>query len=413
MRGMRRRFAMGSAVAAMVVAIGVSSACDLHLTPSMPVDGGIDALSSFALPTPAFLGDSTTIAAAAAVTHPAVTSWKQNTTGLTGSSPNPTINAIVSAIPADVQWVAYTGTSAYVNASGVPSHPVGPFPANPAAPSNRNRTFRIPLQPQPQPGTPTATGLGAIGFMVNGVALYNAADARSYNNQNVWHQNANVVEAASFDTSPGHPAPIMNGTGNPVPGIYHYHQSPDLLLNQLDAGNTGQHHSPIIGYALDGYPIYGPYGFANSSGTGAIERIESSFRVRNITTRTTLANGTSVLAGPAVSAAFPLGYYLEDFEFVDGSGNLDVHNGRFTVTPEYPDGTYAYFATLDGSGESFFPYLVGSSYYGVVATDNLGTGNVVVPSDATLYSVPEPGSALAACGLALLLGRRARRTIRA
>ena len=401
-----RRIALGCAVAATVMGIGVTSACDLHLAIGVP-EASVD--TSFTLPTPAFLTASAITPAAASVTNPAITAWRQNTTGLVGSSPNATINAIVSTIPADVQWVAYNATSAYVNASGVPSHPVGPFPGNPAAPSNRNRTFRIPLSPQPQGGTPTATGLGAIGFMVNGVALYNAADARSYNNQNVWHQNANVVEASSFDTSPGHPAPIMGGTGNPVPGIYHYHQSPDLLLEQLDAGNTGQHHSPIIGYALDGYPIYGPYGYANSNGTGAIERIESSFRLRNITTRTTLADGSSVLAGPAVSATVPLGYYLEDFEFINGSGDLDVHNGRFAVTPEYPAGTYAYFATLNASGDSFFPYLVGSSYYGVVATDNLGAGNVVVPADATLYNVPEPGSALAACGLTLLAARRHRK----
>jgi hypothetical protein len=403
-----RRIALGCAVAATVMGIGVTSACDLHLAIGVP-ETSVD--TSFSLPTPDFLSASAITPAAASVSNPAITSWKQNTTGLVGSSPNATINAIVSTIPADVQWVAYNATSAYVNASGVPSHPVGPFPGNPAAPSNRNRTFRIPLQPQPQAGTPTATGLGAIGFMVNGVALYNAADARSYNNQNVWHQNANVVEAASFDTAPGHPAPIMNATGNPVPGIYHYHQSPDLLLNQLDPGNTGQHHSPIIGYALDGYPIYGPYGYANTNGTGAIERIESSFRLRNITTRTTLADGSSVLAGPAVSPTFPLGYYLEDFEFINGSGDLDVHNGRFTVTPEYPAGTYAYFATLDATGDSFFPYLVGSSYYGIVATDNLGAGNVIVPADATLYSVPEPSGALVACGLTLLAARRHRKRL--
>jgi hypothetical protein len=401
---MRRRWVIGCVAMAAFVGIGASSACDLHLTPTVPVEtvSGADA----AFPSPAALNLSLAPAADTAVTHPAITTWKQNTTGLTGSSPNPTINTIVSAIPADVQWVAFNASSAYVNASGVPSHPVGPFPGNPAAPSNRNRTFRIPLTPQPQTGTKTPTGLGAIGFMVNGVALYNAADARSYNNQNVWHQNANVVEAASFDTAPGHPAPVMGGTGNPVPGIYHYHQSPDLLIEQFDPNNnTGQHHSPILGYALDGFPIYGPYGYANGDGSGGVERVESSYRLRNITTRTHLASGANVLDGPAVSAAFPLGYYLEDFEFVADLGDLDAHNGRLAITPEYPAGTYAYFATLDATGESFYPFLVGPSYYGVVATDNLGAGSVTVPSDAIVYVVPEPGGALAvaACGFALLL----------
>ena len=406
-----RRIVLGWAAAATLIGCGASSACDLHLTPTAPAETTSTTGFNDALASPASSNLSLAPAAdTAAVTHPAITAWRQNTTGLTGSSPNVTINTIVSAIPADVQWVAYNASNAYVHASGVPSHPVGPFPGNPAAPSNRNRTIRVPLQPQPQTGTKTPTGLGAIGFMVNGVALYNAADARSYNNQNVWHQNANVVEAGSFDTAPGHPAPVMGGTGNPVPGIYHYHQSPDLLIEQLDPNNTGQHHSPIIGYALDGFPIYGPYGYTNADGTGGVARVESSYKLRNITTRTLLADGTDVLDGPAVSGTFLLGYYLEDFEFVANLGDLDVHNGRFAVTPEYPAGTYAYFATLDATGDSFYPFLVGPSYYGVVATDNLGAGSVTVPADATVYVVPEPASGLAvACGFAGLFRRRNRR----
>ena len=49
--------------------------------------------------------------------------------------------------------------------------------------------------------------------------------------------------------------------------------------------------------------------------------------------------GTSVAAGPAVSASFPLGDYIEDYQYVAGSGDLDQYNGRFVVTPDYPQGT--------------------------------------------------------------------------
>jgi len=41
-----------------------------------------------------------------------------------------------------------------------------------------------------------------------------------------------------------------------------------------------------------------------------------------------------------------------------------VHNGRFCVTPEYPNGTYAYFATVDENHNSAFPYVVGPTFYG-------------------------------------------------
>jgi hypothetical protein len=212
---------------------------------------------------------------AAAITDPAITAWKQNFTGAKGTSTDATINSYVSSVTADVDKIAYDGTFAYMHASGVPSHNVGPFQMNPSYPSNQNRISRIPRIPQVQTGTKSPTGLGNVGVMVNGVAFFNPRDAASYNNLNTWHQNANVFEAASFDTGRGHPAPGMQmpQPGQLVPGNYHYHQAPLQLINQLDPGNTGQHHSPLIGFAFDGFPIYGPYGFANSDGTGGIERI--------------------------------------------------------------------------------------------------------------------------------------------
>lgn len=71
--------------------------------------------------------------------------------------------------------------------------------------------------------------------------------------------------------------------------------------------------------------------------------MKSSYRLRNITQRHTLPDGTqlnSSLYGPDVSAQFPLGAYMEDYEFVENLGDLDRSNGRFVVTPEYPNGTY-------------------------------------------------------------------------
>ena len=98
------------------------------------------------------------------ITDPAIVAWKQNTTGAKGNSPDATINAIVSQIAADVQTVAYNSTNVYLRASGVPSHPVGPFPGNPAAPSDRNRTFRIPRSPDCLIcGVPTAQPAASVG----------------------------------------------------------------------------------------------------------------------------------------------------------------------------------------------------------------------------------------------------------
>jgi len=120
-------------------------------------------------------------------------------------------------------------------------------------------------------------------------------------------------------------------------------------------------HSPIIGWAYDGNPIYGPYGFANVDGTGAIRRMVSSYELGSITSRdnspplTTWSNG----------------FFVEDFIYT-GNGDLDQHNGRFCITPDYPQGVYAYFTTINSTVDSFgpfegfrrpaFPYLIGNSY---------------------------------------------------
>ena len=137
---------------------------------------------------------------------------------------------------------------------------------------------------------------------------------------------------------------------------------PDLkLVNSQETVFTD--HSPIIGWAYDGNPIYGPYGYTNNDG-GVVTLMKSGYRLN-----------TSRPNGPSVST-FPLGFFVEDFTFYENSDDryLDKNNGRFCVTPEYPNGTYAYFATVDPDGvessglfENYkrpvFPYLLGNVYY--------------------------------------------------
>src|SRR6185436_1469216 len=124
--------------------------------------------------------------------------------------------------------------------------------------------------------------------------------------------------------------------------------------------------------------------------TGGVTRIRSSYRLRNITVRQTLPNGTVLTPaqyGPPVSGTYPLGYYVEDYEYVAGLGDLDTYNGRFAVTPQYPTGTYAYYVTLEANGTSAYPYSIGPSYNGVVATENITTmGHVTISEPVTTYT---------------------------
>ncbi|MBM4167534.1 MAG: YHYH protein [Ignavibacteria bacterium] len=298
---------------------------------------------------------------------PDIYSWKRNTTGITG----------YNNIPADVQHVHYTSDYVYVASTNIPSYPIGPWNGNPNGATNQNFIFKISRHPVENTGTKTRTALGHIGVLSNGVTFFNPKDAMSYHNQNIWHQNAVVVEAPSFDSCLGHPQ---------QQGEYHHHQNPKCLYTP-----TPNQHSPVIGFSFDGFPIYGAYAFENTNGTGNIVRMKTSFRKRNITQRHTLPNGTilpTTQYGPDVSTQYPLSYYIEDFEFVNGLGNLDSNNGRFSVTPEYPNGTYAYFATMDSLGNSEYPYLIGPQYYGVVTAGNTGpnSGHNTVPDSAIEYS---------------------------
>jgi hypothetical protein len=285
---------------------------------------------------------------------PEVTTWIVNTTGQTG----------YNSIPANVQTVQYSTDSVYVSCSCIPGYSIGPWTGNPNIPVNKNFVFKINRFPQRNTGTAVAVGLGHVGVWSNGVSVFNADDGQTYNNGGVWHRNALVFEGISFDACLGHPAPG---------GEYHHHVNPRCLYDPTDS----THHSPIIGYAFDGFPIYGAYGYTDTTGTGPIKRMSSSYQLRNITDRTTLPDGTVLTAsqyGPAINSTYPLGSFIQDYEYVAGSGDLDVHNGRFCVTPEYPSGTYAYFVTIDNTLYPIYPFVIGPTYYGTVQAGNTGPG---------------------------------------
>jgi hypothetical protein len=323
-----------------------------------------------------------------AQTNPAITSWLQNNTILGRHYVSGNSTPINDNVLANVQTVQYSANSAFISTKGIPAYVTGPFlDGNPSQASNQNAIFKFPLNPQQNTGTLTATTGGNIGLFINGVALFDYRDGVSWKNSTnalaggpvggtgdgVWNRDAVVGERLGFDCSKGHPAM----------GNYHHHQNPSAYNLDLNVISTvcnlyaadglyaidSTQHSPLIGFAYDGFPIYGAYAYKNVDGTGGITRMKSSFTVRNITVRNTLYTGTSVTAGPAVSATYPLGYFREDYQYNATSAAtpdyLDIHNGRFCVTPEYPNGIYCYFATVDQNWNSAYPYVVGPTFYGV------------------------------------------------
>jgi len=327
--------------------------------------------------------------------NPAITNWLINTSGLTGShyvQGNGT--PIVDNVAANVQAVQYSTNFVYVTTTGIPAYVTGPFlDGNPSLATNQNAIFKLSLNPTANTGTLTSTTGGNIGIFINGVALFDYRDGVAWNaqtnalcggpgnppcpggpNANMpWNRDAIPAEKAGFDCSKGHPAM----------GNYHHHQNPSAFKLDLQVISTicdvydadglyvidSMQHSPLIGLAADGFPIYGAYGYQNTDGSGGITRIESGYQLRNISVRTHWADGTDVADGPVVSSTYPLGYFREDYEFITHTGQqeyLDASNGRFCVTPEYPNGMYCYFATVDANWNSAYPYVVGPKFHGIV-----------------------------------------------
>lgn len=344
-----------------------------------------------------------------------------------------------------VQEILYSTNYIYIRTSGLGSHIMGPWYLNagrtqtfPNLPVNQRMIFRMPRTPV-VPATRTYGFLGEIGMFVDGVRMFDAGDAFSYSTANgkdaspvanigqgdgIWNRDAWVNESVTFDPGYAH----QQNTGR-----YHYHASPIalryLLGDHVDFNSSTKtysesagavtKHSPILGWMHDGYPIYGPYGYSTATDSGSgLRRMVSGYAKRdgtngtdNLTTtgrhslpaviarqRKISATLSASQYGPNVSVAYPIGQYMEDYAYLGDVGktqgvdfDLDEYNGRYCVTPEYPGGTYAYFATINASGTPVYPYNMGRLYRG---TPSGGLVNSITESVTSVFSGGPDSSSL-------------------
>ena len=109
--------------------------------------------------------------------------------------------------------------------------------------------------------------------------------------------------------------------------------------------------SKIIGWAYDGNPIYGPYGYTDPENSNSPPKLLSSgYQLKS----------NNIIDRPQ----FTEGFFVEDYTYTNYK-DLDENNGRFGKTPEFPNGVYAYFATED------FPYFIGNTYRSNTLSENL------------------------------------------
>lgn len=294
---------------------------------------------------------------------------------------------------------------------------------------------------------------GTIALSLAGVPIYGPTNEWYIQGRNatIWNYNAPFVKINGQDSYGGYPD---------ANGIYHYQDSTFITANAW--GNVSglssnlwvesDGHSTLIGYAADGYPIYGPFGYTNplDNASGATRMVSSysstsgglyrpSEQTITVTANNTsgsnlsvsstfglepgmkltfssnasiltpdeywiVASGGTKAVGPesygggsnqiqlnkdlivyantSLKFEFVAGSFIEDFEYQEGLGTLDRFNGRYCVTPEYPNGTYAYFATQDSSGNPVYPYFIGQNFYG--SLDITGTNQLTEPDYITI-----------------------------
>lgn len=234
------------------------------------------------------------------------------------------------------QW-SCTDSERVLSANGIPDHDVGEFPnsGNPNTISSQTISADLTLSPVESTNATTLGGpRGVTGYVLNGVKI-DAGTAGScddsgnncslIDNSGSWSIEALGQSGFNFGTDDNN-AHVQPG------GAYHYHGMPEGFITNQGGNSTTM---TIIGWAADGFPIYARYGYSIASdSTSALKSMTGSYQLIN--------NNSS--ARPSTSI-YALGTFSQDWEYIDGSGDLDECNGRVGVTPEFPDGIYHYFAT--------------------------------------------------------------------
>lgn len=229
----------------------------------------------------------TTAATAQQYTVPTVYSKMYGATSITNDGTFITIKTTDQPDHKSAYWPTTNALyQDFVPSTTSPSFTGGAFMKAPNTISAQTITLKIPLNPVVSV-THSATPMGVIGVAINGVPFFNqyAAGGAALTN-----------ETSGFDQAWGHPQ---------MTGLYHYHVEPYYLTSVKVNGTKWG----LIGFLLDGFPVYGPKEENNTD--------------------------------PA---------------------NLDVYHGHTHATVDYPAGMYHYHITNTA------PYINGNGFYGTAGT---------------------------------------------
>lgn len=226
------------------------------------------------------------------------------------------------------------GTTRTITVNDIPNHRVGTFPTatdrrigNPNAISAQSNTYSTTTQPTLANSSTNASGwVNGVLFSGVGIEVYTAESFTGFTGQTnrEWNRNAlQSVDDLGLDCNNAHVQPG---------GQYHYHGLPSAYGSEMQVDGS---QMVKIGYAADGFPFYYLY-YENDN--GSIVEAEASYE---------LISGERGGDGITAPSGAYDGEYFQDYEFVQGSGDLDECNGRFGPTPDAPNGEYYYVVTKD------------------------------------------------------------------
>ena len=245
------------------------------------------------------------------------------------------------------------GTNRILNGNGIPNHEVGTFPNsnNPNSISEQNVSKSFTLCPSIiyEGGLEVVGPAMAIAYALNSVKFDPATAGRCNDagecslarGDGNWNIEALGHETFDFGDDMNHAHVQPNGA-------YHYHGMPELLIDFLGDSNG----MTLIGWASDGFPVYARYGYAEPEDSQSqLKALTTSYLLKSQPDENRPNTLTAILGGPNATnntnKPIPMGAFTQDYEYVEGLGDLDECNGIFGVTPEFPDGIYYYVVTDD------------------------------------------------------------------
>lgn len=234
--------------------------------------------------------------------------------------------------------IASGSDSCKVTANAIPNYDFNDSSANFATDvSEQSVSLSVPRNPKIAESSSELSLLYYGGVMLNGVVLDQVANGCYMPDDAAADQDGNIANGCGLwvdwrldplgKISLG--ADSHNAHTQPG-GLYHYHGNPYALYDTQDASKA----SPVIGFAADGFPIFGP--IFEDEKTGEIVEAVSGY---------TIKSGTRPTGDNSPGGSYD-GTYVQDYEFTD-AGTLDECNGQ-TV-----NGQYGYYVTKT------YPYVMG------------------------------------------------------